>query len=98
MVGQNALNIASPNIFYDEASMEFVITWSSTLAKNAIQAFQEEVGTNPRIWYATTRDFKKLSPPALLFDNNYATRDAVILRDGARFALLHSDSTFPVHS
>jgi PelA/Pel-15E family pectate lyase len=98
MAKQNALDLVSPNIFYDDHEKQFVITWASTLAKNAIQAFQEEVENNPRIWYATTRDFSSYSDPALLFDNNYAARDSVILPVGSRYALLHGDITFPVHS
>jgi PelA/Pel-15E family pectate lyase len=98
MAKQNALDLVSPNIFYDDREKQFVVTWASTLAKNAIQAFQEEVENNPRVWYATTRDFQTFSDPQLLFDNNYAARDSVILKDGARYALLHSDNTFPVRS
>ena len=73
-------------------------TSACTLARNAIQAFQEDVEHNPRIWYATTRDFAAFSAPKLLFDNNYAVRDAQILRDGARYILLHNDNSRPMQN
>ena len=96
MAGSNALDLNSPNLFYDGA--RFIVTWSSTIARNFIQAFQEDVENNPRIWYATTRDFEAFSDARLLFDNNYAARDAQILNLGDRYALLHNDNTWPVES
>ncbi len=75
------------------------MTWSCTLAKNAIQAFQEDVEHNPRIWYATTKDFTAFSESKLLFDNNYAVRDAQILKLApSRYALLHNDQTWPMQN
>lgn len=97
MAKQNALDVVSPHLFWDAGRSQFIVTWASTMAANSIQAFQEEVDTNPRIWYATTRDFQNFSDPKLLFDPNYASKDGVILKDGTRFALLHTDNTIPMH-
>src|ERR1017187_5344939 len=55
MAGKNALDLDSPAVFHDGS--QFIVTWSCTIARNFIQAFQEDVESNPRIWYATTRDF-----------------------------------------
>jgi hypothetical protein len=96
MAGKNALDLDSPNLFHDGS--QFIVTWSCTIAKNFIQAFQEDVESNPRIWYATTRDFETFSDPQLLFDNNYAVRDAQILQLGTRYALLHNDNTWPMQN
>ena len=95
---ENALDFESPNLFYDAASAQFIVTFSCTLARNAIQAFQEDTEHNPRVWYSTTKDFATFSPPKLLFDNNYAARDAQILKAGSRYGLLHTDITWPVHA
>jgi pectinesterase len=96
MAGKNALDLNSPDIFHD--GNRFIVTWSCTIAKNFIQAFQQDVESNPRIWYATTRDFETFSDPQLLFDNNYAVRDAQILQLGTRYALLHNDNTWPMQN
>jgi len=96
MAGTNALDLNSPNLFYDGS--QFIVTWSCTISKNFIQAFQEDVESNPRIWYATTSDFETFSDPQLLFDNNYAVRDAQIIQLGTRYALLHNDNTWPMQS
>ena len=49
---KGALDLLSPNLFWD--GNQFVVTWSCTIAKNFIQAFQEDVENSPRIWYAMT--------------------------------------------
>jgi len=94
MAGRDSRDFNAPNLFHD--GKQFIVTWSCTMGKNFIQAFQEDVEDNPRIWYATTRDFQVFSDPQLLFDNNYAVREAQILSLDGRFALLHSDVTGPV--
>jgi pectinesterase len=96
MAGKNALDLNSPNLFHDGS--QFIVTWSCTIARNFIQAFQEDVESNPRIWYATTGDFESFSDPQLLFDNNYAVRDAQILQLGSRYALLHNDNSGPMQN
>jgi len=98
MAKQNALDVVDPHLYWDAAASQFIVTWASTMAANSIQAFQEEVDNNPRIFYATTRDFQTFSDPALLFDPNYSVKDAVLLKDGNKFALLHNDNTFPMQS
>src|SRR6202034_1624512 len=92
---QNALDVSSPHLYWDADHTQFIVTWASTMAANSIQAFQEEVDANPRIWYATTRDFQSFSEPKLLFDPNYASKDGVLLKAGSTFALLHTDNTIP---
>jgi pectin methylesterase-like acyl-CoA thioesterase len=94
MAGKGALDLESPNLFEDGG--RFLVTFSCTMAKNFIQAFQEDVERNPRIWYTATRDFQTFSESQRLFDNNYSARDGQILRVGSRFALLHLDSTGPI--
>jgi hypothetical protein len=96
MAGHDALDLQAPNLFHDGS--QFIVTWSCTIARNFIQAFQEDVENNPRLWYATTRDFETFSEPRLFFDNNYAVRDAQILPLGTRYALLHNDNTWPMQN
>jgi pectinesterase len=97
MAKQNALDVVWPRLYYDADRGQFIVTWASTMAANSIQAFQEEVDINPRIWYATTSDFQSFSDPKLLFDPNYASKDGLILKDVKMFALLHTDNTIPMH-
>jgi hypothetical protein len=98
MAKQNALDLVSPHLYYDAGHAQCIVTWASTMAANSIQAFQEEVDNNPRIWYSTTSDFQNFSDPKLLFDPNYSVKDAMLINDGARFALLHNDNSTPMLS
>jgi len=98
MAKLNALDVVSPRLFYDEAGRRFIVSWGSTMTANSIQSFQEDVENNPRIWYSITKDFESFSDPKLLFDPNYSVRDAVIVKFGDRYALIHDDVTTPVQS
>jgi hypothetical protein len=73
-----------------------VIAWASTLAQNFFQSFQEPVNRNPRLWFTTTGDFQNFAAPQPFFDPNYAVSDGVILKDGARYALVHRDASGPI--
>jgi hypothetical protein len=68
MAGQNAVDLGSPNLFYDGPRQQWIVSWSCTFARNAIQAFQEDMEHNPRVWYANTADFKTFSQSKLLFE------------------------------
>ena len=92
MASQNAIAVEHPSVFWDSDKREYVVLWASTLRDNFFQSYQEDVEDNPRLWYATTRDFENFGPAKLLFDPNYSVRDAALLRDGSRFVLLHQDS------
>jgi pectinesterase len=92
MANRDAINVQSPSLFYHEAGREFVITWASTIRQNFFQSYQEPLEDNPRIWYSVTKDFVDFAPAQVLFDPGYAVRDAVIVREGTRYALLHQDS------
>jgi len=98
MAGQNALDLESPNLFYDESNKEWIVTWSCTLVRNAIQAFQEDVEHNPRIWYATTRDFVTYSAPQVLFDNKLRRPRRADPPRRRAYILLHNDNTRPMQN
>jgi pectinesterase len=88
---QKALDVTSPQLFYDDARRQFVITWASTLPNNYYQAFQEPEQDNPRLWYTTTSDFETFAPDKLFFEPGCSVADGLIIRYGKRYALLHED-------
>ncbi len=92
MAKENAIDVRNPSVFYDAASSQFLITWASTIRDNFFQSYQEEVDDNPRLWYTATRDFEAFSPAKVWFEPGYSVQRAVLLKDGARYALLHQDS------
>jgi pectinesterase len=92
MNGLNALDLNSPRVFHDETSQQYIIFWASTIAQNFFQSYQEPVNDSPRLWYTITRDFETFAPAKVLFEPGYPSRDGALIRDGARYLLLHEDS------
>ncbi|RRJ94856.1 glycosyl hydrolase [Opitutaceae bacterium TAV4] len=87
-------NCWAPELAFDEASGEFVILWSSTVAGH----FEATAGTcedayNHRIYVCRTRDFVTLSPAQLMFDPGYSVIDASLVRRGDCWHLVYKDET-----
>lgn len=90
----DALNTWAPEIFYDAASKQYLIYWSSTIPGR----FPETDGAgdekyNHRIYYTVTRDFKSFRPTALLYDRGFNVIDASIYKVGAEYIMLLKDET-----
>ena len=91
MDAQDAYDVVSPELFYDQTAGQFVITWASTLPGNYFQAYQEDVEANPRMWVTTTRDFETFAPAQLFFEPGYSVQDGMIVKAGSVYALIHDD-------
>lgn len=92
MMDHKALDLTSPNIFYDAVKGTFLITWASTLPGNYYQCYQEPVDDNPRLWYTTTTDFKNYAPAEIFFEPGYSVKDGIIVRGPKDYALIHQDN------
>ena len=92
MSEQEAFDVVSPELFYDDTKKQFIITWASTLPNNYYQAFQEDVQDNPRLWYTTTPDFETFAAAKPFFKPGYSVRDAVLFKHSERYALVHDDN------
>lgn len=85
-------NAWAPELFFDELAGEWLIIWSSTVSGR----FPETIGGdgwNNRLYYCTTKDFQKLSPPQLFFDPGYACIDGAILKRGLRYYLVYKNES-----
>jgi beta-xylosidase len=74
-----ALNCWAPELYYDEASEEYMIYWATTIPDR----FTETAGTgdnkyNHRMYYTTTKDFVDFSEAKLLYDQGFNVIDATI--------------------
>jgi hypothetical protein len=88
------LNCWAPELFYDEASKEFLIVWASTIKGR----FPETLGSgnreyNHRQYAMRTRDFQSFSQPKLFYDPGFIVIDAALFRDGARYAMVVKNET-----
>lgn len=87
-VGKNidsTTNCWAPEIFYDDIKNVYMIYWSSNVGE------WKKMGSEGRIYYVTTKDFKAFSKPKILFRNGFPAGgapgnngpiDAFIYKDG----------------
>lgn len=83
-----AVNCWAPDAFYDAATGEFVIVWSTTIPGRFPKT--EESGDegnqrklNHRMYYVTTRDFKTYSETKLFYDGGFNVIDGTIVKADA---------------
>jgi Beta-xylosidase len=86
-------NCWAPEIFYDDLKNQYMIYWSSQVGP------WKTKGSEGRIYYVTTKDFKAFSEPKILFRNGFTCGgapgndgpiDAFIYKDGkGRYILFY---------
>jgi hypothetical protein len=75
----NVMNCWAPEIFYDEASGEFVVVWASTIEGRFPETVETgERGRNHRQYAFRTRDFQDISPVELFYDPGFLVIDAAL--------------------
>lgn len=93
------LNTWAPDLFYDEVKREFVIVWASSIpgrfpATDTLAQRTSRGRADHRLYYVTTRDFKRYSPAKLLYDGGFCAIDGTIAKRGDRYFLIMKDETF----
>jgi beta-xylosidase len=99
----DALNTWAPDLFYDDATKEFVIAWASSIpgrfpATDSIAQKTSRGRADHRLYFTTTKDFKTYSPAKLLYDGGFCAIDGTIAKRGDTYYLVMKDETFyPLH-
>ena len=93
-----AMNSWAPELFFDEASNEYLIVWASTIPGRFPDTDPTKAGAGPpgwnhRLYSASTRDFRTFAPTKLFYDRGFNVIDAAIFRDHARYAMVLKDET-----
>lgn len=89
----SARNCWAPELTYDQKAKRYIIYWATTIAgKNAAEPGVEN-GYNHRIYYTTTKDFKRFARTGLLYDKGFNVIDASIVADGKKFIMFLKDET-----
>lgn len=89
-----ARNTWAPEITYDEKSKTYMIYWASTIdGKFPETKSEEEKGYNHRIYYTTTKDFKKFSKTKLLYEPGFNVIDASIVKTNEGYTMYLKDET-----
>jgi hypothetical protein len=89
---KQAENCWAPEIIYDPSSKKYMIYWATTITGR----FPETVNggdNNHRMYYVTTKNFKKYSKTKLLYDQQFNVIDATIQRDGDNYIMFLKDET-----
>ncbi len=91
------VNVWAPELFYNEGGKQLIIVWSSTIPGRYPDNLEPH-DNNQRAYYTTTRDFKTFAPARLFFEPGYSIIDGFILKDGARYLLIHKDNSRPIRN
>lgn len=89
-----ARNCWAPEIFYDKASKQYMFYWATTIPgrfKAGDTAGDDKY--NHRMYYVTTKDFKKYSETKLLYDYGFNVIDATIQKNGKEYVMFLKDET-----
>ena len=82
------LNAWAPEIFYDNASQNYMIYWASTIpGKFPKVGVKEDDKYNHRMYYVLTKDFKTFTPAKLLYDKGFSVIDATIQQNGNEYVM-----------
>jgi hypothetical protein len=77
----SAKNTWAPEITYDRKKKNYIVYWATTIAARFPQNDTSAEGrkNNHRIYYVTTKNFKKWSEAKLLFDPGFSVIDATMV-------------------
>jgi Glycosyl hydrolases family 43. len=90
-------NTLAPELLYDKLSGKFYIVWASTIPGRFPENGKSEDGYNHRLYYTTTKDFKKFEKTSLLYDPGFSVIDACFLKKkGTYYMFLKNETLDPV--
>ncbi|MEM7658833.1 MAG: glycoside hydrolase family 43 protein [Bacteroidota bacterium] len=90
----DARNCWAPELFYDEASGQYLIYWATTIPGRFPETDSSgDKGYNHRMYYTLTSDFQTFSPTRLLYDHGFNVIDATIQRDQGEYVMFLKDET-----
>jgi hypothetical protein len=94
-----ARNTWAPELFYDDATDQFLIVWATTILGRFPEgdvgqdARGPDPGWNHRQYYVATRDFQTFTETALFYQPDFNVIDAAIFREGDRYYMVVKDET-----
>lgn len=84
----DARNVWAPEWFFDAASGDYLLVWSSS--------FADAGWKNSRLWCCRTPDFHTFSAPRVLFEPPYSVIDGTLLLHDGTYFLFHKEEEFGV--
>ena len=87
----DARNCWAPELFYDNATQQYFIFWSTTIPGRFTKG--EEQKYNHRLYYTTTKDFNSFAKASLFYDEGFSVIDAAIINVGKKYFMFLKNET-----
>lgn len=90
-------NVWAPEVSYDEELKEYIIIWSSMIDP-AKRTAADKMGTNSchRMWYCTTKDWKRFSEAKPYYDPGFNSIDGFLVKRAPKdYVLIVKDNRKP---
>lgn len=92
------VNTWAPELFYDDVKRQFLIVWTSCVP-GRFPDYQEDTKNNHRLYYMTTRDFKRFSETKLFYDPGFSAIDATLVKRGPKdYVMVVKDNSRPMRN
>ena len=92
------VNTWAPELFYDDVKRQFLIVWASCVP-GRFPDYQEDTKNNHRLYYMTTRDFKRFSETKLFYDPGFSAIDAMLVKRGPKdYVMVVKDNSRPMRN
>ena len=98
MKDTSTVNVWAPELFYDDVKRQFMIIWASCIP-GKFPDYQEDHKNNHRLYYTTTKDFKKFSETKLFYDPDFSDIDATLVKRGKNdYVMVVKDNSRPMRN
>ena len=95
MSDTSTVNVWAPELFWDDVKQQAVIIWASCIPGKFPDG-QEDHKNNHRLYYTTTKDFKKFTPAKLMIEPGFSSIDATLVKRGKNdYVMVLKDNTRP---
>ena len=95
MTDTTTVNVWAPELFWDDVKQQAIIVWASCIPGKFPDG-QEEHKNNHRLYYTTTKDFKKFTPTKLMIEPGFSCIDATLVKRGKDdYVMVLKDNTRP---
>ena len=89
-----ALNCWAPEITYDARNKTYMIYWATTIpGRFPAGDTSGDDKYNHRLYYVTTKNFKRFTPARVLYDQGFNVIDATIIPGNNRYVMFLKDET-----
>ena len=95
MTDTTTVNVWAPELFWDDVKQQAVIVWASCIPGKFPDALEDHKN-NHRLYYTTTKDFRRFTPAKLMIDPGFSCIDATLVKRGPKdYVMVLKDNTRP---